>query len=378
MKIGLVCPYNLFKGGGVQECVMALQDELQARGHTVKIITSQPRSHSGVVEDHVILVGGLTDWHSPFHTTSQVSASIDIEALDAMLEEEDFDIIHYHEPWVPILSRQILGRSTAVNIATFHAKLPETVMTRTIERVITPYTRPILKYIDYFTAVSPAATEYLLGMAPKAKVQIIPNGINLKKYSTDKAKAVGKNKTILFVGRLEKRKGVRQLLEAFQELKKTEPYARLVIVGEGPERERLEEWVQENRVSFVTFKGYVSDKEKNALFKKADLFCSPALFGESFGIVLLEAMAMNKVIVAGDNPGYTSVLKDRGQLSLVNPKDTVDFARRLKLLLNDEALRALWRQWAKDYVQQYDYTKVVDQYEALYKKALRHHKKHQG
>jgi len=248
-------------------------------------------------------------------------------------------------------------------------------MAKTIEKVITPYLRSVLKYIDAYTAVSGAAAEYLTEIAPRAKIEIIPNGIDLRKYSNPRAKAVGKNKTILYVGRLEKRKGVRYLLEAFKELKATEPYARLVIVGDGPDRSQLETWVAENRVTFVTFKGYVSDKEKNDLFKKADLFCSPALYGESFGIVLLEAMAMNKVTVAGDNPGYSSVMSGRGQLSLVNPRDTVDFARRLKLLLNDEAIRALWRQWAKDTVPQYDYERVVEMYEGLYKKELKRHKR---
>jgi phosphatidylinositol alpha-mannosyltransferase len=377
MKIGLVCPYNLFKGGGVQECVLSLQDELQRRGHIVRIITPQPRKHDGVVKDHIILVGGSTDFRSPFHTTAQVSASVDVDAMNTVLEEENFDVLHFHEPWVPLLSRQILGRSKTVNIATFHAKLPETVMSKTIERVITPYTRSVLRYIDHFTAVSPAAAEYVRGLDDKLDINIIPNGIDLRKYRDSKAAPAAnkKHKTILFVGRLEKRKGVRFLLEAFKELKKTDPFARLVIAGDGPERERLETWVLENKVTFVTFKGYVSDKEKFKLFSAADLFASPAIYGESFGIVLLEAMAMNRVIVAGDNPGYSSVLKGRGEISLVNPRDTIDFARRMHLLLNDEAIRALWRQWAKDYVKQYDYSKVVDMYEEIYTDASKAHKK---
>jgi phosphatidylinositol alpha-mannosyltransferase len=375
MKVGLVCPYNLFKGGGVQEVVLALQEELKRRGHDAKIITPQPRKHDGVVANHVILVGGSADWHSPFQTTSQVSASVDIDALDTILETEQFDILHFHEPWVPILSRQILGRSQSINIATFHAKLPETVMSRTIERVITPYTRSVLKYIDYYTAVSPTATEYLKELQPDTKVKVIPNGINLKKYSTDKPKPVGKNKTILYIGRLEKRKGVRYLLEAFKELKRNDPYVRLIIAGEGPERERLEQWVDENKLTFVTFKGFVTDREKHNLLAKADLFCSPAVYGESFGIVLLEAMAMNKVIVAGDNPGYSAVMQGRGQLSLINPRDTVEFARRLSIMLNDEALRALWRQWAKEYILRYDYARIVDEYEEVYSQALKNRKR---
>src|SRR5690606_31169474 len=147
MKIGLVCPYNIFKGGGVQECVLALQAEYQKRGHTATIITPRPRDFTTNPPDDIILVGLATDVKTIFHTTGQVSVSMDAKELEALLETHKFDVLHFHEPWVPIVSRQILSRSSTANIATFHAKLPETVMSKTIERVITPYTRSILKYI---------------------------------------------------------------------------------------------------------------------------------------------------------------------------------------------------------------------------------------
>src|SRR6202042_57969 len=105
-------------------------------------------------------IGKSTEFNSPLHTTHPVSAGVN-EAIDAMLAEHQFDILHFHEPWVPMLSAQILSRSKCVNVATFHAKLPETLMTRTLVKVVTPYTKSVLKYIDEFTAVSPAAAEYV-------------------------------------------------------------------------------------------------------------------------------------------------------------------------------------------------------------------------
>jgi phosphatidylinositol alpha-mannosyltransferase len=128
MKVGLVSPYNIFKGGGVQECIIAIQSELEKRGHHAVIITPQPRNYDGPTPEHVIFLGGSTDFKSPFHTTAQVSATVNVDRLDEVLEQEKFDILHFHEPWVPIVSRQILGRSNTLNIATFHAKLPETAM----------------------------------------------------------------------------------------------------------------------------------------------------------------------------------------------------------------------------------------------------------
>ena len=111
------------------------------------------------------------------------------------------------------------------------------------------------------------------------------------------------------------------------------------------------------------------------LLHDADLFCSPALFGESFGIVLLESMATGTVCVAGNNSGYIDVMQGLGALSIANPEDAEEFARRLDLLLHQEDLRHLWQQWAKDYVQQFNYPTVVSQYEALYEEALKQHGK---
>jgi phosphatidylinositol alpha-mannosyltransferase len=374
MKIGLICPYNIAKGGGVQEVVKAMQTELLQRGHDVAIITPQPREPYTDEGRRVIFLGSAADLKTPLNTVAQVSASMLTDEIDSMLEHERFDILHFHEPWVPVLSRQILSRSNAVNVATFHAKLPDTAVSRTMAKAITPYTKPLLRHIDSFTAVSEAAAEYLLSLAD-VSVEIIPNGIDLKHFRKPAAAGSERKrsdgaKTILYVGRLEHRKGVRHLLHAFAQLQVREPDVRLVIAGDGVDREKLEQEVETLGLQHVEFLGYIDEDTKLRLLHKADLFCSPALFGESFGIVLLEAMASDLVLVAGDNPGYESVMQGLGQLSLINPKDAAAFAHRLQLLLSDEDLRSLWRKWAKDYVRQFDYPKVVNRYEAVYETAL--------
>jgi len=375
MKIGLVLPYNITKGGGVKEHVLAQQTELARRGHEVTIITPQPREPYITDGRKVAFLGTATEVKTMLHTTPTISASVLTDEIDSLLEREAFDILHFHEPWVPVLSRQILSRSKTINVATFHAKLPETVMSRTMAKVITPYTKPLLRHIDAFTAVSDAAAEYLLSLAD-VPVNIIPNGINIK-YFRKQAGSVAKNelKTILYVGRLEHRKGVKYLLRAFALLQDREPNTRLLIAGDGPDREKLEMEAQELGLQHVEFLGFIDENTKRELLHSADLFCSPAVFGESFGIVLLEAMASDLVTVAGDNPGYESVMQGLGKLSLINPKDSALFAHRLQLLLFDEDLRSLWRKWAKDYVRQFDYIKVVDQYEAVYAAAIKAGKK---
>jgi len=373
MKIGLVCPYNMFRGGGVQECVLALREGIQKRGHKAYIITPQPRDYRGPKVPGIIMIGGGTNIRTFFHTSGQVSASVDIDRLKETLQREKFDVLHFHEPWNPILSRQILTQSDAIHIGTFHAALPDKMMTKTIEKVITPYTKSILGYLDIMTAVSPAATTYVKSLTSR-RLNIIANGIDLSKFTHSKYPKASKEKTIFYIGRLEKRKGVKYLLKSFDLIQKVHPHYKLVIAGEGPDREKLEEFVSDNKMKNVSFLGFVSENKKIKLFHESDIFCSPAMYGESFGIVLLEAMASGCVVVAGNNNGYESVLRGTGQLSIVNPKDTKEFARRLLLLASDTGLRQHWRKWAKEEVLKYDYDTIIDQYVRLYEAA--YSKKH--
>jgi phosphatidylinositol alpha-mannosyltransferase len=370
MKIGLVCPYDISKGGGVQECVRAIRSELSRRGHEALIITPQPKGTNTTQDDGILFIGTMADIKSPFATTAQVSVSVNTDDLDRMLKQQNFDILHFHEPWVPILSRQILTRSTSKNIATFHAKLPETLMARTIERVVTPYTKSIMKYLDGLTAVSTAAAEYATSLTDKP-FAIIPNGIDLYCYKPQPKKRYSDEKRqILFIGRLEKRKGVKYLLKAMSILAAKHPGAELTVAGNGPDRAKLEAQARSLKNVKVKFLGYVDEPTKQQLFSEADVLCSPALYGESFGIVLLEAMASNLPVVAGDNPGYSSVMRGQGAASTVNPKDTEEFASKLEKFLYDDSLRAAWSTWASEDVKQYSYPKVVDQYERLYEHVL--------
>jgi phosphatidylinositol alpha-mannosyltransferase len=373
MKIGLVCPYNINKHGGVLEVVLALKSGLAERGHEVRIITPNPRKN----EPHnrpkdVIFMGTSTDFRSPAHTTTQVSSTHDNEEIDVILEKEKFDVLHFHEPWVPLLSRQLLQRSQAVNIATFHSKVPETLMTRTVIKVVNPYMRSVMKYLHELTAVSNSGAEYAASMTDQP-ITIIPNGIDLAKYQKVPKNAKHAHKTILYVGRLERRKGVKYLLKAFQLLAQDNPDVELIIAGDGPDREKLEMLADDLKLHNISFLGYVSEDLKLELLSKADIFCSPAIFGESFGIVLLEALATGTVCVAGSNSGYQDVMQEMGRVSIVNPEDTAEFARRLDLLLHEKGLRDLWQKWAAGYIKQFSYPNVVDQYEELYREALKTH-----
>ncbi|MCA9325648.1 glycosyltransferase family 4 protein [Candidatus Saccharibacteria bacterium] len=376
MKIGLFCPYSMAHRGGVQEFVRDMYQELKRRGHEVKIITPQPKDIVSIDTTDIIFVGSASDFRSPLGTTSAVSASIDNEAIEQLLESEKFDVLHFHEPWVPFLSRQVLSRSSTVNIGTFHAKVPENIVSRSVVKVVTPYTKSVLKYLDELTATGPPALEYISSLTDRP-VSVIPLLVDLDRFKRPAKRSSAAGNTILYVGRLERRKGVRYLLRAYQLLQQEVDDLSLLIAGDGPEREMLEEMVVDLGLHNVSFLGYISDEEKVKLLRTSDLFCAPSIYGEGFGIVLLEAMAMGIVAVAGDNSGYAAALQEMGAISLVNSRDSKDFARRLKLLLTEPALRNVWQDWAAEYVQQFGRDQVMDQFEELYEQALENHRSKQ-
>lgn len=373
MKIGIVCPYDVVRGGGVQEHVLAQAEILRERGHTVKIVTPRPRNQdtSQLSADKFIFVGNSTKVKTPIKTSLELGASLGRDTVDDMLAEENFDLLHIHEPEVPILGSQIIAKADCPIVATFHAVYPETPMARTIETFRVPYSRSIFSRLTELTAVSDAAATFVRERTGRT-VHIVPNGIDLTKYQFEPQAVAKSPKKILYIGRLEKRKGVLYLLKAYRKLVAERDDIELLIAGNGELRDSLEAYVQRHNLPRVHFLGYISDAEKFQLLHEAAVFCSPALYGESFGIVLLEAMASGTVIVAGDNAGYKGVLSGTGRQSVVDPKHTDGFARRLDLMLDDVAIRTAWLHWAQSEIVQYDYQKVVNQYEKIYTLALKH------
>ena len=154
MKIALVCPYNIYRGGGVQEAVLAHQKELTRRGHEVYIIAPTPKTLPDQPKPNVILLGRSTELNTPFNTMVDVAMiTTDRKQLDKILEDYKFDIVHVHEPWIPLLGIQVLARSTSVNVATFHARLPDSVFTSSFERLIKPYQKAAIKNLKALTVL---------------------------------------------------------------------------------------------------------------------------------------------------------------------------------------------------------------------------------
>lgn len=360
-------------GGAVQEIVKESARELTKRGHEPVIITPNPKQgRPESIDTRVIYIGKATDPKTPLGTVAQVSVSLNSDEIEKVLEDEKFDVIHVHEPWVPLLNAQILRRRKCPVVATFHAKFPETVVADIIKAAGRAYTLGPLKYIDQLVAVSGPASEHVSSLTDR-EIKIIPNGIpvaDLRAARSDQPLHKTK-KTIVFVGRLEERKGVQYLLPAYNELRKRHDDVRLLIAGMGPDFKNLQQYVKKHNIEDVEFLGFIEHEPKLNLMANADVFVAPAVFGESFGVAPIEGLSGCGLVVAGDNPGYRSVLREVGQTSLINPKDAEQFANRLELFLYDQQFRKMFKTWAETYVEQFAYPKIIDQYEAIYERLVK-------
>ncbi len=376
MKVAIVCPYDYFRPGGVQSHVAAEYDELKKLGYDVRIIAPLPTDNKTRRVKDLIFLGTSTSMriNAPFHTQFDVTA-VDNEDIQAVLDKEKFDILHVHEPWLPVLPYQIMQiNESAIVVGTLHGTWPDSTINNSLQKMITPYVKPAIKRLDYITAVSEPPVEKIKNLTTK-HINFIPNGIDLDYFDPSKVEALKEYQddvaTIFFLGRLERRKGVDYLIKAYVEAKKqsSQPM-RLVIAGDGPKRKSLESYVERFDVADVRFLGRVSEEMKLSLLKSCTLFCSPAIFGESFGIVLLEAMAMGAPIVAGFNEGYQTVLSGVGQLAMVDPRNKDEFARRLNAILESPEIRDILIDWGYAEVQKYSYTRIVGQYDELFKDIL--------
>ena len=241
-----------------------------------------------------------------------------------LLERERFDVLHLHEPFVPFLSLFLLRESRSVNVATFHAYAGFSPSYELGSRVMRGHASRLHGRI----AVSAAARHFIDRFFP-GDYKVIPNGVDVPRFAGAVPLARWQDGTpnVLFVGRHEPRKGLLDLLKAHRILRRTGYENRLLVVGSGPQEREARRYVATRGLQAVEFLGRVSDAEKAQLFRTADVFASPATGGESFGIVLLEAMAAGAPIVASDIHGYKGVVRRGREGLLVPPHEPKELAR---------------------------------------------------
>ncbi|MCH8296952.1 MAG: glycosyltransferase family 4 protein [Chloroflexi bacterium] len=337
MKIAMVSPYDFTWPGGVTAHVTQLARALGRSGHEVQVLA--PHSPSRECQDADLLVPlGRSVPLPSGGSIARVSLSWWLyPKVRALLQREQYDIIHLHEPMAPILPLCVLEFSRSVNVGTFHASYAR----QHLYRVTHPIIKRWHQRLHGNIAVSPAARRYVNNTFP-GDYEIIPNGIDFDRFSAGVAPLPqyqdGKL-NILFVGRLEKRKGLRYLLEAYGKLKWDLPNIRLIVVGPGNPDKESYRIISSHNLQDVEFVGRVSYEDLPRYYASADIFCSPATGAESFGIVLLEAMAAGKPVVASDIEGFRGIVTDGEQGLLVPKKDSDALAEALGTLARDPELR---------------------------------------
>jgi len=367
MKIALVSPYDFAYPGGVGVHICHLYEQLTLMGHEVKIIA--PCSHNRDIpfSKDVIPVGKPIPIYRRGTVARVALSPLDSGKVKAILKEEQFELIHIHEPLCPLLPLLVLDHSQAVNLGTFHAYHSSDMGYKFGKFIL----RRWFGKLNGRIAVSKPALDFVNRFFP-ASYEIIPNGIDVERFSADVPPIEGlcdDKLNILFVGRPEKRKGLKHLLAAYKQVKKELPNTRLIVVGPGNKR-RYEKLVNKASLEDVVFKGYVSDEDLPRYYRTCDLFCTPATGEESFGIVLLEAMAAAKPIVASQIEGYASVLDHEVEGLLVPPGDEQALADTLIRLLSDSALRQEMGTRGRQKAEEYSWQNIAQRLQHYYASLL--------
>ncbi len=371
MKIALVSPYDFAHPGGVPSHISSLDHYLTRMGHEVKIIA--PASKAVTTFGNRFIPIGKPRPVPSSGSIVRISISFRLAStIKEVLNREKFDIVHLHEPFMPMLCSAVLRFSDMPNVGTFHAAdgKPGYGFGRPISTIMLKRRRHKL---NGKIAVSRPAMNYASKYVP-GQYELIPNGVDTERFTpnvTPIEQFCDGKQNILFLGRLEHRKGLEYLLKAFQQVKREIPNSRLIVVGPGTRLLKgYERWVKQNHVEDVVFVGYISEEDKPRYFKTADIYCAPSTGHESQGVVLLESMAVGTPIIASNIEGYASVVTHGDEGVLVPPRDSIALSRALITVIGDEALRQ--RMGAKGMLKakQYSWEQVAQRVFNYYNRVL--------
>lgn len=366
MKVGLVSPYDWSHPGGVSEHIRHLAEHLRLLGHEVRIMAPSGRKDSE--EPGFYRIGGVVS--VPANASiARITLSLNLRRrVEEILEAEAFDILHLHEPLMPALPPTVLRISNTANVGTFHAYAKHNLG----YYYGRPFFKGYLRRLDETIAVSNPARDFLRQYFPEADPRVIPNGVDVDVFHPGHPPIRHLRDgmvNVVFVGRLEKRKGLRDLVLGFQDMQSRVPRSRLIIVGDGPERGRVEGLISQLRVENVVMAGYVPGSVLPRYYATADIACFPATGGESFGVVLLEAMASGLPVVATEVPGYLTVVESGHDSLTVRPRTPVELGAALTILARDPELRRRLAENALAKARRYAWREVAGRVVEVYKSA---------
>ncbi len=330
LNIGLVSPYGWDAPGGVQVHIRDLAHLLIREGHHVSVLA--PVENEDALRDEFVVPAGRP---IPIPYNGAVArvlfGPVAASRVRQWISQNDFDLLHIHEPAIPSLGLLACSLSDGPMVGTFHVAAERI----RIAFAIVPIVEPIIERLRARIAVSEVARSTLLTHVDTDAV-VIPNGIDLASFADASPRLEWQlGKTIGFIGRFaEKRKGLSLLFEAVPAIVARHPDLRILIAGPGESEEALE-WIDPSLHSRITFLGMLSDEEKRQFFKSVDLYIAPNSGGESFGIILAEAMATGAAILASDLPAFRFVLDDGRWGRHFRTGDWMDLAEKASDLLDD-------------------------------------------
>jgi phosphatidylinositol alpha-mannosyltransferase len=372
VRIGLVSQSYYPRYGGVTEHVHALAIELRRRGHEVTILTSRFRKGEGGTNEGVRRIG--YNILVPFNR-----AFVDMTVgwglkgqLKRAIRELNLDVVHVHCPTAPTLPVFGMAVSDRATVGTFHSTGGRTAM----QDLFNPMLAPLVAKLDGRIAVSVTARETAELYYP-GHYEVIPNGVDVDRFHPLVPPFAEwrdpDHVNLLFVGRLDPRKGVQDLIAAMPEvIERTDGRARLLVVGDSYLRPQVEAQVAEAARRHVHFLGHVPSTDLPRWYATGDVFCSPATGNESFGIVLVEAMAAGRALACSDIPGYRTVVTPGENAACFPPGDVRALARVLAQLVDDVPRRKRLAEAGRQRALDFAWPRVVDRIEAVYRDAVGH------
>ncbi|MCV7399225.1 glycosyltransferase family 4 protein [Mycobacterium fragae] len=360
MRIGMVCPYSFDVPGGVQAHVLQLAEVMRQRGHTVSVLA--PSSPHVQLPDYVVSAGRAVP--IPYNgSVARLQFSPAVHGrVRRWLADGDFDVLHLHEPNAPSLSMWALRVAEGPIVATFHTSTTKSLTLTVFQGVLRPWHEKIIGRI----AVSDLARRWQMEALGSDAVEI-PNGVDVASFASAPLLEgyPRPGKTVLFLGRYdEPRKGMAVLMDALPHLVEHFPGVQLLIVGRGDEDELRGKAGE--LAGHLRFLGQVDDAAKASALRSADVYCAPHTGGESFGIVLVEAMAAGTPVVASDLHAFRRVLRDGEAGRLVPVDDGPALAAALVDVLENDAMRERYIAAGAQAVRRYDWSVVAEQIMRVY------------
>ena len=364
LRVGIVCPYSFDVPGGVQIHVQDLAEALIARGHEVSVLA--PADDDTPVPDYMTAAGKAVPVRYNGAVARMTFGPVTAARVRRWLSAGRFDVLHLHEPVTPSLGMLALWIADGPIVATFHTSL---VRSRPLQMAY-PVVRQSLEKISARIAVSEDARRTLVEHMGGDAV-VIPNGVFVDAYTAAQPdpRWTGSPQapTIAFLGRIdEARKGLPVLLGAVPEVLAAYPGARFLVAGRGETGLEEARELIGDAADAVEFLGGVSEHDKAALLASVDIYVGPQTGGESFGIVLVEAMSAGAAVVASDLGAFRRVLDDGTAGVLFRTGDSADLAAAILRVLGDDALRARVQARAAQVVPRYDWSTVVEQVLTVY------------